>query len=253
MTKISRELVETREKEFYSAFYKGELYNPLGKKLCLQRELSSLMGLSKRKKLKNVLSIGCGNGLFETILAPYAEHITAIDISPEAIDAAKARQEKLGISNISFQSKSFANISWNEKFDSIICLAFLHHVREEDLPGFLELVYKHLNPDGFFYSQDPNINGILRKLGRIVLGSNYDKYHTPDERELDPRELKQLLEKVRFTSFKINHLDLTLIPSIYMFTKEYKWLMYTCLILDCLWSKSIFASWASGFAMISYK
>ena len=253
MTQKNKETVESRELEFYSNFYKNETYNHLGKHLCLTRELSSLKFLSGKDKLKNVLSVGCGNGLFETMLAPYAEHITAIDISPEAIKSAKDRQNIIGIKNIAFKCESFADMNWNEKFDAIICLAFLHHVQEEDLPDFLGLVYKHLNPGGFFYSQDPNVHGILRKIGKIVLGNNYDKYHTPDERELAPKELKSLLEKIGFSSITIHNLDLTLIPSIYMFTKGYNWLMYTSVIIDWLWSKSLFAPWASGFAMISYK
>ncbi len=253
MPQSNRESVEARELEFYASFYKNEAYNPLGKRLCLTRELSSLKFLSGKSKLKNVLSVGCGNGLFETMLAPYAEHITAIDLSPEAIKSAKDRQSLARINNITFKCESFADMSWNETFDTIICLAFLHHVQEEDLPDFLKLIYKHLNPNGFFYSQDPNIHGILRKVGRVVLGSNYDKYHTPDERELDPKELKSLLEKVGFSCMKIHNLDLTLIPSIYMFTKGYSWLMYTSIVVDWLWSKSPFAPWASGFAMISYK
>lgn len=253
MTQKNRETVEARELEFYASFYKNEAYNLLGKRLCLTRELSSLKLLSRKSKLKNVLSIGCGNGLFEMMLAPYAENITAIDISPEAIKSAKEKQDLTEFKNISFRCESFADMNWNEKFDTIICLAFLHHVQEKDLPNFLESIYKHLNPSGFFYSQDPNIHGILRKIGRIVLGNNYDKYHTPDERELDPQELKSLLEKTGFNSIQIHNLDLTLIPAIYMFTKGYNWLMYTSVVIDQLWSKSLFAPWASGFAMISYK
>ena len=205
------------------------------------------------KKINRVLSIGCGNCQFETLLSPYAEHITAIDLSPEAIKLAKKNQEAAHITNIDFQCQSFAELNWEHTFDTIVCLAFLHHVREDDLPDFLKLVHKHLNPGGFFYSQDPNIHGILRKVGRVILGNNYDKYHTPDERELDPQELKSLLEKIGFASVKIHNLDLTLIPSIYMFTRGVEWFMYVCILIDWLWSKSIFAPWASGFAMLSYK
>ena len=245
--------VEQSEISFYKNIYKTEAFNQLGNQLRLKRELNSLLFLAQTRDLNKVLSIGCGSGQFEILLAPYAEHITAVDISPEAIELAKKNQAAAGVKNINFKCQSFSDLNWDEQFDAVICLAFLHHVPESDLESFLQKVYDHIKPRGFFYSQDPNINGVLRKVGRIVLGNKYDKYHTPDERELDPNDLIGLLRDVGFNSFKINHLDLTVIPAIYMLTRGYNWLMYLCLVIDFLWSKSLFAPWASGFAMISWK
>ena len=43
------------------------------------------------KRFERVLEIGCGAGVFTALLTRYADHITAVDISPTAIATAKRR------------------------------------------------------------------------------------------------------------------------------------------------------------------
>lgn len=253
MTEIDRKQVEINEIAYHADIWRDAAYNPIGNKLRLQRELNLIKNLSSVKNFKRVLSIGCGDGSFEFMLAPFAEFITAIDISPEAINSANIKKNKLGIKNIDFICIPFSEIDWNKKFDSIICLAFLHHVPEKDLSNFINKAYKHVESGGFFYSQDPNVHGILRKIGRVVLGATYDKYHSPDERELDPKEMIEIFKKAGFSSFKINYTDLTLIPLLYMFTKGFEWLMYLSLFIDYIYSKSPFSHYASGFSVLCRK
>lgn len=243
--------IESNEIAFYAGHYKEEAYNLYGNLIRLKRELRSI--LAGVKKLKNVLSIGCGAGQFEILLSPYAEYITAIDISPEAIKVANEKKILHGIKNVEFGCKSFSDFGWSEQFDAIICLAFLHHVPEQALLNFLKQAYKNLKPGGFFYSQDPNLHGILRKIGRIVLGRNYDKYHTPDERELDITDLTKIIKAAGFQSVKIKYTDFTLIPGLYMFPKGPDLLMSLFLGTDLVLCNSPLASLASGFAAISRK
>ena len=253
VTNDRRNRTEANEVAFYSTIYQNEAYNKFGNKLRLKRELHSLLSLAKIKKLNKVLSIGCGDGEFERLLSPYANQIVGVDISPEAITLAKKKQEEASIHNIEYKCESFYDLKWDQKFDVIVCLAFLHHVNEQDMPKFLKVAYDHVAPGGFFYSQDPNIKGVLRFIGRKVLGSTYDKYHTPDERELNPEELKAQLHEVGFSHVKISYIDLTLIPLIYMFTKRFEWLMLLSLFTDFIWQHSPLARWSSGFAAISWK
>jgi SAM-dependent methyltransferase len=248
-----RKEVEASEIAFFANYYENTAYNLTGWRLRLNRELHSLRRVLGNQKPKRVLSIGCGDGAFEIQLAPFAEHITALDLSPQAIQVAQQTAAKAKVTHVDFRCLSFADLAWNEKFDVIICLAFLHHVREPDLPDFLKQVYTHLEPGGFFYSQDPSIHGVLRKIGRVLLGSNYDKYHSPDERELDPAELKLLLKSAGFSTVEIDYIDLTLIPMLYILTTGPDWPLYLCAGLDWLWCRSPVARWASGFKAISRK
>ncbi len=253
MHQRDREIVEVDEVAFFEKYYEEVAYNQIGWRLRLKRELRSLKRASGMTQLKRVLSIGCGDGQFELLLAPDAEHITALDISPKAIEIAQKKAAALKINNVNFRCLSISQLNWNEQFDAVICLAFLHHVRESDLTEFLGQLYKHLKPGGFFYSQDPNIRGVLRKVGRILLGTKYNHFHTPDERELDPQEVAALLHSAGFVDVKIGYIDLMLIPALFVLAKHESWPLYFCLGIDWLWCRSPFARWASGFTAMARK
>ncbi len=253
MTTSDRKTIEINEIEFMNKHFQNAAYNPLGNKLRLNRMIYSLQYLSGKKRFKSVLSIGCGNGEFEILFSPYTEYITAIDISPKAIEDANTKKKQLRIDNIDFKCQSFFDIEWNKQYDAIICIGFLHHVPEKALPNFLKQAYDHLKPNGFFFSQDPNVNGIMRKIGRLILKDKYNKYHTVDERELEPNETIDLFKGVGFPLVKIHHLDLTLIPGVYMFTKGMSWLMYLFFLVDFGWSISPFKNLSSGFSLLAKK
>src|SRR5206468_5803490 len=123
---------------------------------------------------------------FELLLAPFAENIVASDISPQAIAAANARAAQQGVKNVTFRCAAPAETEVGERFDTVICLAFLHHVPVDEVVPLLRRCHAQLNDGGCFYSQDPNRGGILRLLGRAIARRRYDRYHSSDERELVP-------------------------------------------------------------------
>ncbi len=251
MSDPTQRRVERNEIDFFASYYADQAYNPTGSRLKSRRELRSILRAAKGNRLGRVLSIGCGDGEFERMLAPHAEHVTGLDISPEAIEIALSHAERSGVRNLDFVCQSFSDLTWDRPFDTIVCLAFLHHVPEADLPALLAQAHAHLAPGGFFYSQDPNVNGILRKLGRLVLGSHYDAYHSLDERELDPEELRRVLQGAGFASAEILPIDLTLIPAMYVLAKRPGWPLYMCPVIDRLWCATPLGRWASGFAAVA--
>jgi 2-polyprenyl-3-methyl-5-hydroxy-6-metoxy-1,4-benzoquinol methylase len=239
--------VEDGEIAFFEKLYESQAYHPVGWRLRLSRELNSLRRAAGGARLQRVLSLGCGDGQFELMLAPFAEQITALDISPQAIEIAKRNADRAGISNVDYRCLPLSELSWDSQFDAVICLAFLHHVPEADLPELLKQAFAHLRPGGFFYTQEPNRRGLLRKIGRVVLGARYDTFHSPDERELVPAEISAELRAAGFESVKLGYIDLTLIPAYYVLTKGPGAPFYLCRIVDWIWCHSPMARWASGF------
>jgi 2-polyprenyl-3-methyl-5-hydroxy-6-metoxy-1,4-benzoquinol methylase len=244
----ARARVEEDERAFFARYYADQQYNALGWRLRMQRDLGVLLAAAGATGPGRVLSIGCGDGAFELLLAQHAQHVVALDLSPEAIAAAKRAQATAGAQNVEFRCMSFRDLAWSERFDTIVCLAFLHHVAEAELPGFLRDCVAHLAPGGLFFSQDPNVNGVLRAVGRVVLGSKYHAYHTPDERELDPDAMQQRLRDAGLEGVALRHVDLTLIPASYVLKRGPDFALRLLSWIDRAWCATPLAPWASGFA-----
>lgn len=76
-----------------------------------------------------VLDIGCGDGLLLQRLAPVAQHVVGIDPDPEII--ALAQQRLADVSNVSLITEDFLTMpipSEDERYDTVICVASLHHM-----------------------------------------------------------------------------------------------------------------------------
>jgi SAM-dependent methyltransferase len=248
-----RKTIEAREVAYFDEYYAQSGENPVGWKLRLEREIRSLLRAFGGRRPRRALSVGCGDGQFELMLAPHVEHLTALDISKTSIENAKRNATKAGVTNVDFRCLPMSELAWDAHYDCIVCVAFLHHVPEPDLVGFLKSAYDHLTPGGLFYSQDPNVNGVLRKIGRLVLGSRYDRYHSPDERELDPGEIEGALRKVGFASTRLEYIDVTLIPGSIMLAKGPGWPLRIAAGFDQAFCATPFWQHASGFVAIAHK
>jgi 2-polyprenyl-6-hydroxyphenyl methylase/3-demethylubiquinone-9 3-methyltransferase len=242
---------EVAERDFFAHYYGEQSYNPTGWRLRAQRDLRVLLEAAGGGSLGRVISIGCGDGTFERMLAPHADSVLGVDLSPVAIEVAERQRAAQGIGNLAFRCMSFRDLPWQERFDTIVCLAFLHHVPASELTGFLRACHDHLTARGLFFSQDPNVHGALRAVGRVVLGRRYHAFHSPDERELDPAELESELRGAGFASVAIRHVDLALIPACYLLARRPSWPLHVAAWVDRLWCASPLARWSSGFAAIA--
>ena len=142
-TRKDRFAMEADEIAFFADYYEHERYNLVGWSLRLERELASVLRACKGQRLDDVLTLGCGDGQFELMLAPYAGRITALDISPQAIKVARHKAADAGITNVEFLCLPLHTLAWDRSFDCMICLAFLHHLREPDLAEFLRTARDH--------------------------------------------------------------------------------------------------------------
>jgi 2-polyprenyl-3-methyl-5-hydroxy-6-metoxy-1,4-benzoquinol methylase len=244
-----RARIEAAERAFFAEYYSGGVFHPLGMELRLARELRWIRRITGGGRLGRVLSVGCGDGRFERMVAPYADHVLGIDLSPEAVAAARGEAERQGHAHLEFRCQSLLELEWDRMFDVVFCLALLHHIPAGELPGFLRQVYEHLQPGGWLFTHDPNQRGILRHVGRWLLGARYHRFHSPDERELDPDELAALLRATGFSRVQIGYLDHTLIPSMYLLARGPGWPLRLCLAIDWLWCRSPLRRWSSAFTI----
>lgn len=165
---------------------------------------------------KQVLELGCGEGINSVVLAKLGANVTGIDISQGAIDAAAERARVNGVSDrvrvecgpielAGFKPGTF-DIVWGE--------AILHHVLP-DLDQVLGHVTSWAKPDATILFAEPVV--LSRTLRRIRLMLPLATNATPDERPLEPEELSLVSRylqdvEVRYFDF-LGRLDRFIIPT----------------------------------------
>lgn len=236
-----------REREFFSDW----ALNPVGDALRWKRELRGVLSAAGEGGLGDVLSVGCGRGEFELMLARHANQVTGIDLSPESIEHAQRLAAEQGVDNAHFECANADGFDLAATFDTVVCIGFLHHLTEPEGLRLLERIYRHMRPGGLLRTQDPNMHGVLRRVGRLVLGAGYDQYHTPDERELDPEDVRTLFLSAGFSEARIQYMDLTLIPGMQLLPSAPGFVMRGFDWIDRAWCSmpTPVARFASGFAV----
>src|SRR5579864_8415625 len=71
-----------------------------------------------------VLSLGCGIGDTELLLAPHLRELVGVDLSPAAVRQARQDAAAAGISNATFEEGSLESV--RGRFDTIIAIFLLH-------------------------------------------------------------------------------------------------------------------------------
>ena len=97
-------------------------------------------------KGKTVLDVGCGTGRFSKKVASEAEHVTLLDFSSKMLE--EARKELKYFNNISFKNLDIeeAALPSDEKYDVIILLYVMHHIRGAE--KVIEKLKSHLTDNG---------------------------------------------------------------------------------------------------------
>lgn len=181
--------------------YGQEWWNPAGRLFSLHRinplRFEYFSGKCEDLSSKRILDIGCGGGLLAERFASAGAHVTGIDLSPVAVDAAKKHSSESGLI-IDYRlasPKDFA-AQGPEPFDIILCAEVLEHV--DDLRGFLSDSLSMLKPGGLFFFGTINKTMKARLLAILVaediIGMVPQGTHDY-KRFVRPSELKMILEE----------------------------------------------------------
>jgi ubiquinone/menaquinone biosynthesis C-methylase UbiE len=81
--------------------------------------------LIKLKPSANLLDLGCGSGRFSVGAAQTGFKVVSVDITPQAIEVAKQRAKRLGITNVNFLCGDMTDLPFENKvFDYVFCPRF---------------------------------------------------------------------------------------------------------------------------------
>lgn len=218
-----------RERCYHEQLYSGkaqELFAKPAVRALRRHMVRRILQITGADKSTRVLSIGCGIGDTELILAQHVAGVTGIDLSPKAIAQANADAARQGITNARFHVCTLEDAPFEQtSFDVIIAIFFLHHLPpplRESLPA---QVSRFLRPEGCFYALDPNRYRLSGAVGRFLIPKVMSNYQSPDEEQLVPRHTAALFEHAGFAC-RTGYYDFLSTPLAGLFPK---WTMgYHC-------------------------
>jgi SAM-dependent methyltransferase len=185
---LERELAY--HEKLYSGFAQKHFARPAVRALRrhMVERILRLTGIGRESR---VLSLGCGIGDTELLLAPHVREVVGVDLSPAAIRQAREDAARLRIANARFEQGTEAE----GQYDAVIAIFLLHHLPDVELaalPGKLKGI---LAAGGAFYSLDPSAHRLSGVVGRLLIPGLMKRYQTPDERELDPEATARLFRE----------------------------------------------------------
>jgi SAM-dependent methyltransferase len=244
------------ERDYHDHHYQAEAAriqgSPLFRRIHERAALQFLRrtGAGRRHR---ILSLGCGDGSIEQHLAPHVAEIVGLDISPVAIEQARAGAETAGLRNVSFALSEAGSprLEGFGRFDVVAAFAVLHHLGDAEIGDTLVAARKALRPGGTFYSSDPNRRRLVRHFARLVRAT-YERYHSPDERELDPEMLIAIAARAGFAQPVVGYVDYFLGPLAWLAPKTPRWLVPGLAGLDNLaLSVPLLHRYASSFSLLA--
>jgi len=189
---VLRRELEYHEK-LYSGFAQSHFARPAVRAL-RRHMVARILRVTGAGTRARVLSLGCGIGDTELLLAPHVREVVGVDLSPAAIRQARADAARLGIGNARFEEGTAAH----GLFDVAIAIFFLHHLPDQALAELPRNLSGMLAPGSVFYSLDPSCRRLSGSLGRRLVPGLMKKYQSPDERELEPESTAKLFRDAGF-------------------------------------------------------
>jgi ubiquinone/menaquinone biosynthesis C-methylase UbiE len=150
----------------------------------------------------NVLELGCGTAYFTRELADTGAAITAIDISPELLEAARA---SCPAQNVKFEVQNAYELSYaNASFDLVVGSSVLHHL---ELGRAISEIYRVLKPGGVIRFTEPNMLNPQIAVQKNIPAVKKRLGDSPDETAFFRWPLQRRLEQTGFRDVKIEPFD----------------------------------------------
>lgn len=108
---------------------------------------------------RSVLDLGTGSGNFELIFAKKLDYITGVDYNNEAINFLRSKLRRKKIRNVKLICENVLTLSKRkipEKFDLIISVDVIEHLKKKDAKIFIKSLKKFLNSLGTVCIVTPN-------------------------------------------------------------------------------------------------
>lgn len=120
---------------------------------------------------KQILELGCSDGLGTYCLSEFATGVLGVDFDKESIDWAK---DNLTSDNLKFRQDNFLGQKYGE-FDAVVAYDVVEHIYENNEAAFFQTILSNLKETGIFIIGTPNIEN--RKFSKEhVDGAHVNMY-----------------------------------------------------------------------------
>lgn len=173
-----------------------------------------LINLIENVNGKNVLDIGCGNGVLSVYLAKMGANVTAIDNSPVAVKNTIALRKVNRVDSLLevYQLNAMELNDLHKSFDLAVGRFVLHHI--EPFNMFSEILFNLIVEGGKgIFLENNSRNPLLMFFRTFVAGRfGIPKYGDSEEYPFEPREieiLKQRFDRVylHYPTFMFSLID----------------------------------------------
>ena len=100
----------------------------------------------------DVLDVGCGHAETSLLLATQGHTTLGLDLSPTAIEAARAAAAERGLTNASFEVADITDFSgYDGRFNTIVDSTLFHSIPVEAREGYQQSISRAAAPDASYY------------------------------------------------------------------------------------------------------
>lgn len=142
----------------------AKYYDFLENKKRISKEVNFLAKHLKKAKVRTILDVGCGTGIYIVGLKKRGFDVEGLDLSESMLKEARKKDPK-----IKLYQKDMSSFKISKKYDSVICLSS----SLASLPNFslikktLKNIFNHLTPNGIFLLDLPNHSMEIEKYNNI--------------------------------------------------------------------------------------
>jgi SAM-dependent methyltransferase len=148
------------------------------------------------------LELGCGTGLFTEKFAQTGAELVAIDVSPDLLKIARARN--LPAERVCFLEGRFEEEAIDGHFDAVIGSSVVHHL---ELKRALPRIYELLKPGGILGFTEPNMLNPLIMVQKNIPWLKEKMGDSPDETAFVRWKFRTTLFEAGFDQVQIQPFD----------------------------------------------
>ena len=210
------------ERTYYDAFFTGSECRDLDSGTGFQSLRQAQADYLGQRMLSladggKVLSVGCGNGAIEMLLDSTRWRVLALDLSFTGLVTGSHRAVQRDLGHLSFCQATVPELPiFSCSCNVVLALSVLHHLRPPQRTEALYEIYRVLRDGGGFIAYDPSKWRALR-LAKFLVREKYDAFHSPDEEELDPRQMRQLAQRIGFEQVRVEFFGMFIDPLTWLF------------------------------------